>query len=120
QRLEHPFLPETRDQPIGRIVAAVDEYCADKRLAHVGQYRGPASSARMGLGISELEHRAEVHRTSHLRAGFLAHQIGKTPRQFPLIRLRKGAVQHVGYDETKNVIAEKFESLIAGNAVAAR
>ena len=57
----------------------------------------------MRLRIPELEHGAEIHRTRNLGAGFLAHQIGKTPGQFALIRLRKCAVQHVGYDETKNV-----------------
>ena len=38
----------------------------------------------------------------------------------PSFALRKSAVQHVGDDEAEHVIAEKFQPLIAGRAIAAR
>ena len=119
QRLEHPLFPEAGDQLIGRIVAAIDEHRADKRLAHVRQYRGSTPATRMRLRTAELEHGPEVHRTRNLGAGLFANQIGKASRQLALIRLREGAVQHVGYHQTKNVIAKEFQPLIAGSAIAA-
>src|SRR5262245_33151023 len=119
QRLEHPLFPETGDQFIGRAVAAIDEHRADKRLAHVRQYRGSTPAARMRLGTAELEHGPEVHGTRNLGAGLLANQIGQASRQLPFVRLREGAIEHVGYHQAKNVIAEEFQSLIAGSAIAA-
>src|SRR5262245_38310102 len=108
QRLEHPLFPETGDQLVGRVVAAIDEHRADKRLAYIRQYRGSTPAARMRLGTAELEHGSEVHRTRNLGTGFLANKVGQASGQLAFIRLREGAVQHVGYHEAKNVVAEEF------------
>ena len=51
-------------------------------------------------------------------AAFLAHEIGEPLRQFALVGVRKGAIQHVGDDQPEHVVAEKFEPLIAVGALA--
>jgi hypothetical protein len=68
--------------------------------------------------VPEFEHGAEIHRACNLGAGFPA--LDRQDADTRPLRLRKCAVQHIGYDETKNVVAEKFEPLIAGSAVSAR
>src|SRR5262245_13382188 len=74
QRLEHPLLPETGDHLVGRVVAAIDEHRADKRLAYVRQYRGSTPAACMRLGTAKLGHGFEIHRTRQLRTGSVANQ----------------------------------------------
>src|SRR5262249_25667323 len=70
--------------------------------------------------IAELQRRPEIHRSRHFGAGLLAHQISQTPRELAFVRSRKRAIKHVRDDEAKHVIAQKFQPLLAGRAIASR
>ncbi len=97
-------------------IAAIDEHRADQRLAGVRQDGGAQAPAGVRFRIAELERGPEIHRARNLRAGFLAHQIGQPARQFALVRLRKGAIEHVGNDQAEHMVAEKFQALVAVGA----
>ena len=62
---------------------------------------------------------AEIDRARHVGAGLAPHQIGEPARQLALVRLGKGAKQHVGDGEAEHVVAEEFEALIAAAAARA-
>src|SRR6516225_9436882 len=55
----------------------------------------------------------EPERLRHIRATFLAHEVGQALGQLAFIGAWERAIKHVGDDQTKNVVAEKFEALIA-------
>src|SRR5262245_61507511 len=120
KRLEHPLFPETLDQSVGRFVTAVDEHRAHQRLADIGKNCRASPAAGVRLRIAELQRRTEIHCPRNLGAGFLAHQIGQTPRELSLVRSWKSAIEHVRDDKAKNVIAEEFKPLIAGRTIAPR
>ena len=109
-------MPQPLDQRGGRRIAAIDEHRADQRLADVGQHRRAAAPAGIRFRIAEAERRAEVDRARDIGAGLAPHQVGKPPRQLALVALRKGAIEHVGDDETEHMVAEKFQPLVAAAA----
>src|SRR4029450_10813087 len=118
KRLEHSLFPEALDEAVGRLIAAIEKHRADQRLANIGKNRDAAPSARMRFRVAELQCRPEIHRARDFGAGLLAHQVGQAPRELSFIGPREGAIEHVGDDEAKHVIAEEFEPLIARRALA--
>ena len=74
-------------------------------------------AAGMRFRIAELERGAEIHARADIGAGFLAHQIGEPARQLAFVRLREGAIEHVGNHQAQHMIAEEFQPLIAVGAV---
>src|ERR1700682_1620053 len=117
-RFAHPLGPVTLDEPLRRCVAAIEKTRTDCRFADVAEHRFAQASARRCADRAELDVIEQPERRRHIRAGFLAHEIGETLRQFALVGVREGAIQHVGHDQPEHMIAEKFEALVTVTALA--
>src|SRR5262249_28490605 len=98
--------------------STVHEYGTDQRLADVGKDGGAAAPAGVRLRSTEPDCRAEVDRPAHIGTGLFAHEIGEPTRHFAFIGPCEGAKQHVRDDEAEHMVAEKFEPLVGGGAVA--
>src|SRR5262249_16477305 len=116
RRRAHALAPQSLDERRRGRISAVDEHPAHHRLPNVAAH-APAA-ARVRLRCPEPDRRAEVDRPPYVRASLLAHEIGEPTRHFAFIGSCEGAKQHVGDDEAEHVIAEKFEPLVGGGAVA--
>src|SRR5262249_16062904 len=82
-------------------------------FADIGEDRGALTSARIGLGSTEPDGGAEIDLARHLGAGLLADEVGEPARQFAFVGFDERAKQHLGNNQTEDVIAEKLEALIA-------
>ena len=120
RRRAHALAPQPLDQGGRRRISAIDEHRSDQRLADIGEDGGAAAPAGIGLRSAKPDRRAELDRPRHVRARFLAHEVGKTARHFSFISLWERAKQHVGDHEAEHVIAEKLKPLIGAGAVAQR
>src|ERR1700692_2946592 len=117
-RLVHPLGPVAFDELRRRSIAAVEKHRADHRLADVAEHGFAQARARPRPDRAKLDVIAQPDRLRHIRAALLAYEIGEPLRQFAFVGTGKGAVQHVGHDQPKNVIAEEFEALITVAALA--
>src|SRR5262245_9168890 len=118
-RNPHSLAPQALNQRGRRGVAAVEKHRPDQRLADVGENGGARSPAGVGLRGAKPQRIAETDGARDLGAGLAAHQDDKPPRQLPFIALRKRVKQHLRYDQTEHMVAEKFEPLVAAGAAAA-
>ena len=117
-RRAHALAPQPLDERGRGRISAVHEYGTDQRLADVGEDGGAAAAAGVRLRSTEPDCRAEADRPADIGAGLFAHEIGETTRHFAFIGPCEGAKQHVGNDEAEHVVAEKFEPLVGGGAIA--
>src|SRR5438445_2263728 len=115
-RLAHPFQPVALDELRRRRIAAVEIDRPDHRLADVAEHGFAQPRACASADRAELDVVKQPERFCDIGAAFLAHEIGETLGQFALVGPRIGAIQHVGDDQPKHVIAEEFQPLIAVGA----
>src|SRR5581483_6415519 len=104
-RHPHALLPERRDHGGGRLIAAIDEHGANQGFAHIGENCGAVAPTRVVLRCPKADDRTDLDHARHVRARFLAHEIGKPPRHLAFVRLREGSEQHVRNDQTEHVVA---------------
>src|SRR5882724_9213812 len=109
----HPLGPVALDEIRGGRVAAVEKHRADHRLADVAEHGFAQPRARAGADRAELDVVGQPERLRDLSAALLAHEIGEALRHLALVRVREGAIEHVGHDQSEHVIAEEFQALIA-------
>ena len=68
------------------------------------------------FGRAKPQRGAEIDHARHIGAGFAPHQIGKPPRQFAFLGLRKGREQHFRHRKPEHMVAQEFQPLIAADA----
>src|ERR1700736_174364 len=117
-RLAHPLGPVALDELRRGSVAAVEEHRSDHRFADVAEHRFAQPRAGARADLAKLDVVEQPKRFCHVSAALLAHEIGKPLRQFALVGVRKGAIQHIGDAQPEYVIAQEFETLIAVAALA--
>src|SRR5215831_10223351 len=119
-RLMHPFGPVARDEFRRRDIAAIEVDRADHRLANVAEHGFSQAGAGASPDCAQLDVVGEAKRPCNIRAAFLANEFGEPFRQFAFVRIGKGAIEHVGHDQAKHVVAQKFQPLVALGALALR
>src|SRR5882724_2804076 len=119
-RLAHPLGPVALDELRGGSIAAVEKDRPDHGFADVAEHGFAQPGAGAGADLAKLDVIDQAERFRDVGAALLAHEIGKTFRQFALVGVRERAIQHVGHDQPEHMVAEKFEALVALGAVARR
>src|SRR5258706_2039378 len=117
-RLAHPLGPVALDELRRSGVAAVEEHRSNHRFADVAEHGFAQTRACASADRAELDVIEQPERLRHVGAALPAHELAKALRQFALVGIREGAIQHVGYDQPEHVIAEEFETLVTVTALA--
>src|SRR5579859_942708 len=117
-RLVHPLGPVALDELRRRGIAAVEKHRADNGLADVAKHGFAQPRARPRPDGTKLDVVDQRQRLGNIRTALFAHEVGEPLRQLPLVGKWKGAIQHVGNDQSQNVVAEEFESLVTIAALA--
>src|SRR3954454_17953092 len=118
--LAHPLGPVALHELGRRRITAIEKHRADHGLADVTKHRLAQPRARAGPDRSEFDIVDQREGLGHIGAALLAHEVGQAFREFAFIGPRKGAIEHVRYDQTEHVIAEEFQPLVTVATLARR
>ena len=112
--------PEPLDEGLRRRQPAIEIDRRDHRLHNIGEDPGIARGAGGRLGRRQPQMAIEPDPGGDPRQRVAAHQMGKPPRQRPLLLMPEAAPQEIGDDQAKHPVAEEFEPFIAAGISAGR
>ena len=97
----------------------IKERRADHRLDSIGQHRWAPCTAALGFPLAEEQLRSEVELLSHVGERLLVDEVRPEPRQLAFGQLRKFVIELERDSAIHDAVAEEFEALVVGGAVAA-